>query len=255
MAGQLLGPGGRAVVDWHAVPFVTVPIVDLVAVTPRSRLVSIDLRDHTLEFQPGQAVMVGEHGQHERRPYSIACSPEQVAETGRVELLIAVENNGGLGANLGPATPGTLVDVEGPVGVFTMPQVAPHGWLLFVAGGTGIAPLRSMLDHMLRQQPGQRISLLYSARRADEFAFIEELQRHADAGTLELHQTVTRDEGSSWSGRRGRIGRSHFEAVLHEPAGTICFVCGPEPLVIESVTTLNALGVPEAQIRTEQWGR
>ena len=236
-------------------PLVTVPIIDVTAVTPRSRLVGLDLRGHALAFQPGQAVMVGAHGQDDRRPYSIACSPEQAAETGRVDLLIAVESNGGLGANLGPATPGTLLDVEGPVGVFTLPPVVPCGWLLFVAGGTGIAPLRSMLDHMLRQQPAQRISLLYSARRADEFAFIEELRRHADAGTLELHQTVTRDEDSSWSGRRGRIGRSHFEAVLHEPAGTICFVCGPEPLVTESVTTLKALGVPDDQIRTEQWGK
>jgi ferredoxin-NADP reductase len=233
----------------------TVPIIDLVAVTPRSRLVSIDLRGHALEFQPGQAVTVGAHGQDERRPYSIACSPEQAAETGRIELLIAVESNGGLGANLGPATPGTLVDVEGPVGVFTLSPVTPHRWLLFVAGGTGIAPLRSMLDHMLRREPAQRVSLLYSARRGDEFAFVDELQRHADSGRLELHQTVTRDESSSWSGRRGRIGRSHFEAVLHEAEGTLCFVCGPEQFVNESVTTLKTLGVPEAQIRTERWGK
>ena len=236
-------------------PLVTVPISDIIAVTPRSRLVSIDIGGHLLEFMPGQAVMVGEHGQDERRPYSIACSPEQAAETGRIELLIAVESNGGLGANLGPATPGTLVDVEGPAGIFTLPPMPSHKWLLFVAGGTGIAPLRSMLDHMLRHQPAQRVSLLYSARRGDEFAFIDELQRHADAGRLELRQTVTRDESSSWSSRRGRIGRSHFEAVLHEPGETLCFVCGPEPLVNESVTTLEALGVPDAQIRTERWGK
>ena len=239
----------------HAVSVVTVPIGDLVAVTPRSRLVRIDLRGHALAFQPGQAVMVGEHGQDERRPYSIACSPEQAADTGRLELLIAVEETGSLGANLGLAAPGALVDVEGPVGMFTLPPVAPHKWLLFVAGGTGIAPLRSMLDHVLRRQPAQRLSLLYSARRGDEFAFIDELRRHADAGRLELHQTVTRDESSTWSGRRGRIGRSHFEAVLHEPGETLCFVCGPGPLVNESVATLKALGVPEAQIRTERWGK
>ena len=234
---------------------VTLPIIELMAVTPRSRLVSIDLSGHALEFLPGQAVMVGEHGREERRPYSIACSPEQAAETRRLDLLIAVERDGGLGANLGPSAPGTLVDVEGPIGAFTLPPATPQGRLLFVAGGTGIAPLRSMLEHRLRHQPAQRVSLLYSARRPDEFAFIEELQRHADTGRLELHQTVTRDEGSTWSGRRGRIGRSHFEAVLHEPAETICFVCGPERLVNESVTTLGALGVPEAQIRTEQWGK
>ena len=50
-------------------------------------------------------------------------------------------------------------------------------------------------------------------------------------------------------------GRSHFESVLHEPLETLCFVCGPATLVSESVVTLKALGVPDALIRTEGWGR
>jgi benzoate/toluate 1,2-dioxygenase reductase component len=237
------------------VPVVTVPIADLAASTPRSRLVSLDISHQSFTFQPGHAVMVGQHGQSERRPYSIACSPEQAVETQRMELLIAVEPNGKLGPHLGSGTPGTLVDVEGPFGSFTLPQVSPDGWLLFVAGGTGIAPLRSMLDHTLRRHHGPRISLLYSARSGDEFAFVDELQRHAQRGRIELHRTVTRDESPAWSGQRGRIGRSHFEAVLHDPGGTFCVVCGPEPLVNESVSTLKALGVPDEQIRTEQWGK
>ena len=236
-------------------PVVTVPIVDVAASTPRSRLVTLDISNQRFTFEPGHAVMVGQHGRSERRPYSIASSPEQAAETQRIELLVATEPDGAVGAYLSSAHVGTLVDVEGPIGSFTLPTVPPHGWLLLVAGGTGIAPLRSMLDHTLRRRSGPRISLLYSARRGDEFAFVDELQQHAVAGRIELHQTVTRDESSAWSGRRGRIGRSHFEAVLHEPGGTFCVVCGPEPLVIESVNTLKALGVPDVQIRTEQWGR
>lgn len=236
-------------------PLVTVPITDIVAITPRSRLLTIDLRGNRLEFLPGQAVMVGVHGQDERRPYSIACSPERTVETGCLELLIAVEAPEDLGVNLSAVAAGTLVDVEGPLGTFTVPAEPGQTWLLFVAGGTGIAPLHAMIDHTLRRRPSQRMSLLYSARRGDEFAFIEELRRHAAAGRIELHPTVTRDDSSTWAGRRGRIGRSHFEAVLHEPAATLCFVCGPEPLVGESIATLRSLGVPEAQIRTEQWGR
>jgi len=234
---------------------ITVPIIDVAASTPRSRLVRLDTTSQSFAFKPGHAVMVGRHGQDERRPYSIASSPEQAAEARRIELLIAVEPDGALGPHLDPAIPGMLVDVEGPMGTFVLPPVPADAWLLFVAGGTGIAPLRSMLDHTLRRQPGPRISVLYSARRGDEFAFVEELQRHAAAGRIELHQTVTRDESSAWSGRRGRIGRSHFEAVVHDPGGTVCVVCGPEPLVSESVSTLKALGVPDGQIRTEQWGK
>ncbi len=234
---------------------VTVPIVAITAATPRSRLVTVNLQGQPLDFQPGQAVVVGAHGQSERRPYSIACSPERAAETGCLELLIAVEPDGTLSANLGPASPGTLMDVEGPVGTFTLPAALATGYVLFVAGGTGVAPLRAMLDHLLRRDTPQRISFLYSARRGDEFAFIDELRAHAGTGRLELHPTVTRDESTSWTGRRGRIGRDHFEAVLHDPPATLCFVCGPASLVNESVGTLNALGVPEGQIRTESWGR
>jgi NAD(P)H-flavin reductase len=226
--------------------------VDVAAATPRSRLLTLDLGGQTLEFLAGHAVMAGRHGQDERRPYSIACSPEQAAETGRLELLITSEA-GGNGTSLADATPETLVDLEGPLGTFTFPATLDRDWLLFVAGGTGIAPLRAMLDHTLRRHPAEKISVLYSARESDEFAFIDELRAHEAAGRVELHQTVTRDTSSTWAGRRGRIGRSHFEAVIHEPAATLCFVCGPAALVKESMSTLKALGVPEAQIRTERW--
>jgi ferredoxin-NADP reductase len=122
-----------------------------------------------------------------------------------------------------------------------------------VAGGTGISPLRAMIDHVLRRYPSRGVSVLYSARRSDEFAFIDELREHARAGRLELHQTVTRDDSSGWSGGRGRIRRTHFQSVLHDPAATLCFICGPRELVTESVVTLQALGVAEADIRTEGW--
>jgi len=237
------------------VALVTAPIVDLQTATPRSRLVTFDLQGRPLPFEPGQAVMVGAHEQSERRPYSIACSPEWTVETGRLELLVSVEPDGSLGRHFGPAARGMVVDIDGPIGTFTLPADSPAAWVLFVAGGTGIAPLRSMLDHLLRGRPAHRLSLLYSARRPDEFAFIDELWAHSAAGLLELHQTVTRDDSTGWTGLRGRIGPAHFEALLHEPAATLCFACGPESLVSESVATLSALGVPGSQIRTESWGR
>jgi NAD(P)H-flavin reductase len=235
------------------VALVTAPLLGVTPVTPRSRLLQLDLHDAAFAFRPGHAVLIGRHGQPLRRPYSIACSPERAAETGVLELLIALEADGSLGPHLTSPEQGTLIDVDGPLGTFTFPEDAPQDWLLFVAGGTGISPLRSMIDHVLRQQPGRHVSVLYSARRGDEFAFIEEFREHATGGRLELHQTVTRDESESWSGRRGRIGRAEFESVLHAPAETLCFVCGPRELVDESVATLRTLGVASDAIRTEGW--
>ena len=198
-------------------------------------------------------MLIGANGSPLRRPYSIACSPERAAETQTLELLIALEADGSLGAHLPAVIPGSPIDIEGPLGTFLFPIDPLQKRLLFVAGGTGIAPLRAMIDHVLRRRPDQRVSVLYSARNGEEFAFIDELRRHEAQGRLELHQTVTRDDSAVWAGKRGRIGRSHFESVVHEPADTLCFVCGPKALVNESVTTLASLGVPGEAIRTEAW--
>jgi ring-1,2-phenylacetyl-CoA epoxidase subunit PaaE len=235
-----------------AVSFLTVPLARVDQASPRSRLLSLDISGHRFDYLAGQAVLMGPRGAALRRPFSIACSPERAAETHALELLIALE---GGSEDLTWATSGALVDLEGPVGTFTFPRSLDESRLLFVAGGTGIAPVRAMLDHVLRRYPSRRVSLLYSTRRSDEFAFVDELRAHQRAGRLELHQTVTRDDSNAWDGKRGRIGRSHFEAVLHDPKTTLCFVCGPPSLVSDSAATLRELGVPDALIRSEAWGK
>jgi NAD(P)H-flavin reductase len=229
-----------------------VPVAEIARATPRSLLLSLDLQGAKLDFLAGQAVMAGADGQPARRPYSIACSPERCAETGQLELLVGLDPDGSPGAHLPALERGTRIEIEGPLGSFTFPATVSHRRLLFVAGGTGIAPLRAMLDHVFRTHPAEQVSLLYSARRADEFAFMPELRAHETAGRLELHATVTRED-LEWAGGRGRIGRSHFEAVLHDRLDTLCFICGPGALVSEAVTTLADLGVPQASIRTEEW--
>ncbi len=230
----------------------TLPLAQVDAASVRQRLLTIDISGHAFEYLAGQAVRIAPHGGADRRPYSIACSPERAAEMRAIQLLIAME---GGAEDLDWARRGALVDVDGPIGTFTFPASLDLPWVLFVAGGTGIAPVRAMLDHALRRHPSQNLSLLYSTRRSDEFAFVDELREHERRGKLELHQTVTRDESTSWGGRRGRIGRDHFEAVLHEPASTLCFVCGPPSLVSDSAATLQELGVPVGSIKTENWAR
>jgi benzoate/toluate 1,2-dioxygenase reductase subunit len=237
------------------VSVITAALVRVVVATPRSRLLVLDVHDHPLTFSAGQAVLIAQQGEPDRRPYSIASSPHRTLETGELEVLIAVDEAGQAGPHLPRLAPDTRIDVEGPVGTFIFPEDFPGGHVLFVAGGTGIAPLRAMSDDLLLNRPDCHISLLYSARSHDEFAFIDEFRQHAHARRLDLHQTVTRDEGTAWIGGRGRIGQAHFEAVLHDPSATLCFVCGPTALVTESVGTLEGLGVPRRLIRTEAWLR
>ena len=232
----------------------SVPVARVEAVTPRSCLIVFDLTERAFPFQAGQAVMVHTPGSAGPRAYSIASSPERAAELSGIELLVGLCDTPPDQHPLTSLPLGSLVELEGPLGSFVFPPDATDTHLLFVAGGTGIAPLRAMLDHARRQHPGQQAALMYSARRADEFAFLPEFEELASAGALELHRTVTRDD-DEWEGQRGRVGRAHFEAVLHDPGRTLCFVCGPPQMVGESVTTLTALGVPDAAIRREQWGK
>ena len=84
---------------------------------------------------------------------------------------------------------------------------------MFIAGGTGIAPLRAMLQQALRL-PDSRIGLLYSARTAAEFAYEDELRALAAEGRIELRQAVTREAPGGWAGMRRRIGREDLAPLV-----------------------------------------
>jgi NAD(P)H-flavin reductase len=230
---------------------VTLLLREVIASTPRARVARLDLNDHAFEYAPGQAVSIASHGHEKRRPYSIASAPEEAQREGYLELLIGVDAEGKPGPHL-TLDPGTLVDVEGPLGTFTFPADPEERRFIFIAGGTGIAPLRAMLRHAL-MVPHRNIGLFYSARTPDEFAFEGELRGLADAGEIELRQTVTRASEADWSGSRGRLNRDALEELVHDPA-TLCFVCGPPALVDEMPKILTDLGIPRARIKIEEWG-
>jgi len=229
----------------------TLPLREVIASTPRARIARLDLDDHRFEYAPGQAVSIANHGHDRRRPYSIASAPEDAQREGYFELLIGVDADGSAGPHLA-LDPGTLVDVEGPLGSFTFPPDPEERRFIFIAGGTGIAPLRAMMRHAL-VVPHRNIGLFYSARTPDEFAFERELRELADAGEIELRQTVTRATDSDWSGPRGRLDRQALAELVHDPA-TLCFVCGPPALVDEMPKILAELGIPRARVKIEEWG-
>jgi ferredoxin-NADP reductase len=230
----------------------TRPVRDVHVATPRARIVRIDLQGASFAFSPGQAIWLGAHGQDARKPYSIASAPEDVTHDGCLELLVGVDALGEAGPHL-PLTPGALIDIDGPVGRFTFPDLPSERRFLFIAGGTGIAPLRSMLRHSVGV-PHDAIGLMYSARLPEEFAYAREFRAMEEAGTIELRMTVTRDVGpGNWTGRRGRISRADLAPLVHD-GHTLCFVCGPPALVDEMPRVLQALGVPRELVRVEEWG-
>lgn len=263
----------------------TLPVRTIVASTPRTRILRLDLQGAPFAFHAGQAALIGLHGQPQRRPYSIASAPDDARRHGRLEFLLKVDATGYAGPHLSGVARHVKVDLEGPIGSFTLPStngrgghstqvgdlaperpaqtvvvppppVTPAGYF-FVAGGTGISPLRSMMRELLTESAARGgvcppISVLYSARTADEFAYGAELRRMARTGSIRVTLTVTGDVGPAWQGVRGRIGVTHLEQALPSREA-LCFVCGPPSLVEEVPTMLRHLGVQPNHVRTEEW--
>ena len=163
-------------------------------------------------------------------PYSIASSPSESAAHGYLEFLLKLEPDG-WGAHLGGLRRGARVTVDGPFGSFVLPARPSETQFLFVAGGTGIAPLRSMMA---------------------DFAYLPELRRLQRSGRLELALNTTREIPRGWRGERGRITQNQLSQLVEDPA-TLCFVCGPAAMVDEVPRMLIRLGVAARRIRVEEW--
>jgi ferredoxin-NADP reductase len=184
-------------------------------------------------------------------PYSIASSPEESARYGYLEFLLKLENDE-WGARLRGLRRGARVAIAGPVGSFVFPPDPVERQFLFVAGGTGIAPLRSMICHALQAGIDGRLHLLYSARTPADFAYLPEMRRYARDGRLELALNATREVPRRWRGRRGRITRDQLAPLVEDPA-TLCFVCGPAAMVDDVPRTLVEIGISTGRIRIEEW--
>lgn len=222
------------------------------APTPTTRRLLLDLGGVPFAFQAGQAAAIGLHGQRERRPYSIASAPADAMADGSIEFLLRTDPGGGLGRHLDAAREGSRIDFEGPFGAFLLPDRLPDVPLLFVAGGTGLAPLRSLArEARARGHRGPR-HLLYSVKDADDVAYREELDRWPQDHGGEALITVTRHAPAAWHGRRGRIDAAVLRRFAR-PVAPLCFVCGPPAMVEDLGRMLSQLGVPADHVRTEQW--
>ncbi|HSK11380.1 MAG TPA: FAD-dependent oxidoreductase [Vicinamibacterales bacterium] len=227
----------------------TLPIVEARRETPRNLVVRLGLGDHPFDFRAGEHVLLGDVGGGDRRPYSIASAPVHVARSRALEFLIQVDANDSPGPHLRRLVAGVSLDVEGPAGDFTLPGDPAARSYLFVAGGTGVAPIRSMLWQVLETQPAACVGLVQTARSAEDLSYAAEFRALAGDGRIRLLESVTREAGA-WGGMRGRVGAAQLAPLIAGP-DTLAFVCGPDSLVEEVPLLLSALGVRET--RTEHW--
>jgi ferredoxin-NADP reductase len=223
---------------------------DVIRATPRTRIIHLELDQLPFRFRAGQAVLVGLHGAELRKPYSIACSPAQAARTGALEFLVQIDDSDPDNPHLERLHPGELVDVEGPLGRFGLPGDTNDDDILFIGGGTGIAPLRAMLWDTLEHRPVGRIAMIYSARSTDEIAYEQELRELGESGQLDLRLTITREGPGSWLGPRGRIDAALVQSVVKR-VETRSVLCGPPAMIADVTALLVAAGIDRDRIVTE----
>jgi ferredoxin-NADP reductase len=220
--------------------------------TASTRIIKVDLHGRRFNYLPGQAAKIGIAGHNETVPYSIASAPEEAAQQHALEFLIKIEPSGRWGHKFDRLARGMRLSLEGPFGSFTLPPRPRERRFLFVAGGTGIAPVRSMLKHIeLAHIPG-RARLLYSDRTPHDFPCLRELRGLVREGRFELSLTATREVGARWHGERGRIAGNRLAALVDHPE-TLCFVCGPAAMVNDVPLMLMGLGIAKDRILIEEW--
>ena len=215
----------------------------------------LSARVHRLRFKAmvpfrwaaGQYLVVVRGGGRELSiPYSIAsaCDPRRPAE-----FEIAAAFNAG--ADVIDELPiGGVLQVEGPAGDFTWRRDSVSPAALLVGVGTGIAPLRALIQEELARPTQTRLLLLAGHRAPEDVLFDEDFRRLAAAEPrFRFVPTLTTD-AAHWVGRRGRVQTQLADAA--RSLGPLdAYVCGRLDMVNEVVSALQSLGVPPSQIRSE----
>jgi ferredoxin-NADP reductase len=228
------------------------PVRSVTPATPTKRIVRLDLEGKPFPYEAGQAALIGVAERRERVPYSIASAPGETAQTGLLDFLIKVEPSGRWGHQFDGLEAGLRIGLEGPYGSFMFPPAPTEARFLFIAGGTGIAPIRAMIRQAFLIGVKGQMKLLYSARTADDFAYLPELGEMSAKNGLDLRLQVTREAPESWNAARGRISLAQIAALVDDPE-TLCFVCGPESMMADVPPMLLELGIAPERIRVEEW--
>jgi ferredoxin-NADP reductase len=229
-------------------------VVELVAETDRTRSISLDLPDWQ-GHRAGQHVdvrLMADDGYQAQRSYSIASSPEDDNVVLTVERLEAGEVSPYLVDEL---RIGDELELRGPVGGYFVWEHSRGGPLLLVGGGSGVAPLRSMLRHHRALESSVPTRLLYSARSFRDMIYREELMQTGADAVIDIRFSLTREQPEGWDGYSRRIDREML-AEIAWPASErpLVYVCGPTGFVETAANALVALGHEPDRIRTERFG-
>ncbi|MFB6151903.1 MAG: FAD/NAD(P)-binding protein [Haloarculaceae archaeon] len=212
--------------------------------TEDDKLFVIDLPDGiSLDHDPGQFVELFVPGVGEA-PFSVASSP---TKEGPFELCIRAVGN--VTNAIHDLESGDAVGIRGPYGSgFDVDALAGDD-LLFVAGGIGLAPLRSMINYALdRPDEFGELTTLYGCAEPAERLFPDELERWAASDEMRFREAVDDvPEGQEWDGNTGVI-TSLIPPLDFDVESTNVLVCGPPVMYKFVIKALREKGVPDRRI-------
>lgn len=149
---------------------------------------------------------------------------------------------------------GTKFKVSRPRGSFTLHQDVTRP-AVFLAGGIGITPIRSILHWATQERMPHKSYLFYSNREVADAAFLEELEALAVRNRgFTLIPTVTRLKTATWPYEIGHIDRGLLMRYLRGLGRPIYYVAGPSGMVGAMTKLLHGWGVSDDDIRTEEFG-
>ncbi|PIQ82259.1 MAG: oxidoreductase [Candidatus Omnitrophica bacterium CG11_big_fil_rev_8_21_14_0_20_64_10] len=181
-----------------------------------------------VQFTAGQfvAVLCPHQGKVIRRAYSIASPPER---SDQLDLCIKRVEGGVVTNWFWTLKVGDRIKVHGPFGKFILPEPADFD-PLFVATGTGIAPFRSMIHHLLKSGFTRRIDLLFGSRYETMIPYDAEWRRLAeDHSNFHYLPTISRP-GAGWTGETGYV-QTKIEPHFGKTAGRRVYICGLNEMI------------------------
>jgi len=202
-------------------------------------------RPEGLSYLPGQYMFItlARGGENLVRHLTISSSPTEPM------LEVTKELTGHPFAEaLAALIPGDEATIRGPYGAFTL---AGEEDVVFISGGIGVTPLRSMARYATDTGLLTRITLLYSARSEEDVLFgpeFVEMERQNPHLTARI--TLTRP-GPGWTGHVGRIDRAFIEEAVPDRQGRVFFISGPAAMVDAMTAILKEMEVTDEQIRHE----
>jgi ferredoxin-NADP reductase len=185
-----------------------------------------------------------------RRTFSIASSPKQK----QVHIGInSYEKGSSFKAAITALTPGDTVQAGGLAGDFTLPTDASKK-LVWIAGGIGITPFRSMAGYLVDAQQKRTIDLFYIANQRDKVPYSQDFKAASAVGirtTLIDRPAGKPGERSAAMGALGGLTAELLKTTVTDYTERFYYISGSPDLVVKSKKLLAGMGVPRNHVHTD----